>query len=146
MSKINFTKDHFNKLADLALSALFGNVVFNTKMGTPMNIYELMHTTTIGTLNEMRLSLAKAIEKLESQDEWASPDNIQEKLDALKNKKELVNLLIGYKRFQLEQEENARKKKELTEKLAELKESTKTPEDRIKELEAEIAGLDNEEF
>lgn len=146
MAKINFKKENFDKLVSLAAGALFDNVTFTTKMGTPMNISELMHTTTIGTLNEMRLSLAKAIEKLESQDEWVATDDIKDKLDALKNKKELVNLLIGYKRYKLEQEENARKKAELTAKLTELKESQKSPEDKIKELEAELAGIDTEEF
>jgi hypothetical protein len=46
----------------------------------------------------------------------------------------------------MENEANARKKAELEAKLKELKESQKTPEDRIKELEAEISQLDTEEF
>ena len=146
MAKINFTKDHFAKLQNLALGMLFTNEVIMSKMGTPLNIVELLHTTTIGTLNEIRLGLAKAIEKLENQDEWTQTEDIQIKLDGLKLKKELVNLIIGYKRFNLENEANARKKAELEAKLKELKESQKTPEDRIKELEAEISQLDTEEF
>ena len=62
----------------------------------------------------------------------------------MKDAKELVNLIIGWKRYNLELDENARKKEELIEKLAELKESQKTPEDRIKELEAQLKEL--EEF
>lgn len=146
MAKINFTKDHFAKLQHLALGMLFTNEVIVSKMGTPLNIVELLHTTTIGTLNEIRLGLAKAIEKLENQDEWTQTEDIQSKLEGLKLKKELVNLIIGYKRFTLENEANARKKAELEARLKELKESQKTPEDRIKELEAEIAQLDTEEF
>ena len=146
MAKINFTKDHFAKLQHLALSMLFTNEVILTRMNTPLNIVELIHTTTIGTLNEIRLGLGKAIEKLESQDEWTSTEDTQTKLEGLKLKKELVNLIIGYKRFNLENEANARKKAELEAKLKELKESQKTPEDRIKELEAEISQLDTEEF
>ena len=146
MAKINFTKDHFAKLQHLALGMLFTNEVIVSKMGTPLNIVELLHTTTIGTLNEIRLGLAKAIEKLENQDEWTQTEDIQSKLDGLKLRKELVNLIIGYKRFTLENEANARKQAELEAKLKELKESQKTPEDRIKELEAEISQLDTEEF
>jgi len=93
-------------------------------------------------LNEIKAILAKRIEQLESRDEWIDPDN--EKLSQLKEDKELVNLIVGWKRLNLERAENARKKEELSKKLAELKESTKTPEDRIKEMEAELAEL--EEF
>jgi uncharacterized protein (DUF3084 family) len=140
--KINFTKQHMERLLDLANAALFDRSTITTKLGQVLNIYELLHTTSINQLNEIKLSLAKKIEKAESADEWIDPDNA--KLQALKETKELVNLIIGWKRYNLELDENARKKEELSKKLAELKESTKTPEDRIKELEAQLKDL--EEF
>lgn len=138
--KINFTKEHMARLQDLAITALFSKKVFTTKLGQPLNIFELIHTTSINQLNEMKSQVAKKIEKIEDADEWISPDN--DKLQSLKDSKELINLVIGFKRFNAELSENARKKEELTEKLAELKESQKTPEDRIKEMEAELAALD----
>ena len=131
-----------SRLLDLADEALFNKTVVFTKLGQPLNIYELLHTTTINQLNEIKLGLAKKIEKAESADEWVAPDN--DKLQSMKDAKELVNLIIGWKRYNLELDENARKKEELIEKLAELKESQKTPEDRIKEIEAQIKEL--EEF
>lgn len=140
--KINFTKDHMQRLLDLANTALFDRTVVTTKLGQPLNVYELLHTTSINQLNEIKINLAKKIEKIESTDEWIAPDN--DKLQAMKDVKELVNLIIGWKRYNLELNENARKKEELTAKLTELKESTKTPEDRIKELEAQLKEL--EEF
>jgi len=140
--KINFTKDHMARLLDLADEALFNKTTVFTKLGQPLNIYELLHTTSINQLNEIKLGLAKKIEKAESADEWIAPDN--DKLQSMKDTKELVNLIIGWKRYNLELDENARKKEELIEKLAELKESQKTPEDRIKELEAQLKEL--EEF
>lgn len=146
MAKINFTKEHFAKLQQYALGMLFNNEVIFTRMNTPLNIVELLHTTTIGTLNEIRLALAKAIEKLENQDEWTSTEDTQAKLEGLKLRKELVNLIIGYKRFNLENEANARKKAELEAKLKELEESQKSPADKIAELKAEIANIDTEEF
>ena len=146
MAKINFTKEHFAKLQQLALGMLFNNEVILTRMNTPLNIVELLHTTTIGTLNEIRLALTKAIEKLENQDEWTSTEDTQARLEGLKLKKELVNLIIGYKRFNLENEANARKKAELEAKLKELEESQKSPADKIAELKAEIAQIDTEEF
>lgn len=140
--KINFTQEHFDKLQNLATDALFNKVVVTTKLGQPLNIYELLHTTTINQLNEIKSSLAKKIEKMEEGDEWVINDN--DKLEWYKNAKELVNLIIGWKRYNLEVEANKKKKEELSEKLNELKESTKTPEDRIKELEAQLKEL--EEF
>ena len=140
--KINFTKDHMTRLIDLADAALFDQTVIMTKLGQPLNIFELLHTTSINQLNEIKTNLGKKIEKIEASDEWVAPDN--DKLQAMKDTKELVNLIIGWKRYNMELDENARKKEELTKKLAELKESTKTPEDRIKEMEAQLKEL--EEF
>lgn len=139
---INFTKEHLQKLSELALKMLFTNGEIRNKIGTPLSIVELLHTTSINQLNEIKAILAKKIEQQESRDEWIDPDN--EKLTQLKEDKELVNLIVGWKRLNLERAENARKKEELSKKLAELKESTKTPEDRIKELEAQLKEL--EEF
>ena len=142
--KINFTKEHMDRLVDLAAQALFSETTFKTKMGQVLNIFELLHTTSINQLNDMKLSLGNKIARLESKDEWVEVDTTE--LDNLKLAKELVNLIIGWKRFQLEKAENERKRVELSAKLTELKESQKTPEDRIKEIEAELAALDVEDF
>lgn len=139
--KINFTKANMLRLCELANDALFEKKIVTTRLGQVLNIFELIHTISINQLNEIRLSLSKKIEKIEEGDEWTSPDN--DKLQAMKETKELVNLIIGYKRYNMELAENKAKKAELTKKLEELKESTKTPEDRIKELEAELASIDS---
>lgn len=141
--KVNFTKEHFDRLQVLALNMLFKNEVINSKLGQPMNIIDLLHLTTINTLNNLRIGLGKAIENLESQDEWVAGEETQAKLQVLKNQRELVNLIVGYKRYLYEQNKNEELKKELQKSLAALKESQKSPEDKIKELEAQIAALDN---
>ena len=138
--KINFTKEHMSRLVELATDMLFANSCIQTTMGQVLNITELLHTTSINQLNNIKAMLVKKIEKLEGADEWVGEDT--EKLESTRRTKELVNLIIGWKRYQLEISENKKKKEELTKKLAELKESTKTPEDRIKEMEAELAKLD----
>ena len=130
------------RLYDLANEALFDKTNVQTKLGQVLNIYELLHTTSINQLTEIKSSLSKKIEKMEEADEWISPDN--DKLAQMKNLKELVNLIIGWKRYNLEIQENKIKKAELTKKLEELKESQKTPEDKIKDLEAQLKEL--EEF
>lgn len=146
MAKINFTQDHFAQMQHLLLGMLMSNTTITTKLGGELNVVELLHTTTINTLNSIRLGLSKHIENLESKDEWIADNASQEALDKAKAQKELVNLIIGYKRYMLEREETKRKKAALEAKLAELKESQKTPEDKIKELEAELAGLDSTDF
>lgn len=145
MAKINFTKEHFNKMCNLLLGMLLNNAVINSRMGTPINAVELVHTTTINSLNGIRLALSKKIEQLESQDEWVATDATAQQLEVAKTQKELVNLVIGYKRYKMEMEENTKKKAELMAKLKALKESQKSPEDKIKELETELSQIDNVE-
>ena len=142
MGKINFTKEHMLRLYDLANEMLFDNATIQTSMGQVLNIVELLHTTSINQLQNIMSALKKKIDKIEETDEWLAPDN--DKLEELRRMKELINLIIGWKRHNLEISENRKKKDELTKKLNELKESQKTPEDRIKEMEAELAAL--EEF
>lgn len=137
---IHFTKENYENLRKLAADMLFANEVINYGIGQPKSIIELLHTTSIETLNKIKTSLGDKIKDLENKDEWISPDNA--KLDRIRKKKELVNLIIGWKRFNLEKDAQARKKAELTKKLNELKESQKTPADRIKELEAELSSMD----
>lgn len=141
MAKINFTQEHFEKLKAYAVEMLFTQETVTTKLGQTLNIVELLHTTTINTLNGIRLQLAKEIEAIENQDEWVSGEVSQRKLEILKAKKELVNLIIGYKRFIQEQTEIARERASLENELVRLKESQKTPEDKIKEIESKLETL-----
>lgn len=146
MAKINFTKEHFDKLKAYAVEMLFTQETVTTKLGQPLNIVELLHTTTINTLNSIRLQLSKEIETIENQDEWISGNASQRKLENLKAKKELVNLIIGYKRFVQEQTEIARERAHLEDELSRLKESQKTPEDKIKEIESKLETLNTTTF
>lgn len=141
--KINFTKQHYQDLVNLVAQAAMNHVVINTKMGQPLDIVALLHTTSINTLNDIKASLVKKIRGIEDRDEWVDADTVV--LDTLKGQKELVNLIVGWKRWKTEIDENRKKKENLTKKLAELKESTKTPEDRIKEMEAELAAMNDVE-
>ena len=142
MAKINFSETHMNRLKELACKMLFANgVIYSANGLTPLNIVELIHTQTPTQLNNIKAGLDKKINQIESRDEWLDPDN--SKLDTIREARELVNLIVGWKRLNIEKAENARKKEELTKKLAELKESTKTPEDRIKEMEAQLKELED---
>lgn len=144
--KINFTVEHFQRLQQLLLSMLLSNDVVVNKFGQPLNVVELLHVTSIQGLNTIRLSLTKQIENLENQDEWVASPTTQVKLENLKESKELVNLIIGYKRSMQEIAENNAKKAELKAKIAQMKEEAKTPEDRLKEAEAELAAIESPSF
>lgn len=144
--KVNFTSEHYAKMKELAFNMLISNQYVTTKLGVTISIVDLMHTQTINTLNSIRIALSKQIEDLEKQDEWVASNSTQERLSSLKDKKELVNLIIGWKRYNLEVEEIKKKREEITKQLNDLKESQKTPEDKIKELEAELSNLDTENF
>ena len=146
MAKINFKKEHFDKMLNLAVGMLIRNEVVTTKMGQPLNIVELLHTTTIGTLNNIRVAIGKQITSIEERDEWVETNDNQKQLDKLKAQKELVNLIIGYKRYLLEAEETSKRKQELKKELNALKDAQKTPEDKIKELEEELNSLEETEF
>jgi cell division protein FtsB len=141
--KINFTKEHQTKLENLAVKMLINNEVISTNFGQQLNVVEIMHTQTINTLNNIRIALGKHIENLEKQDEWVSDNTQQDLLDSLKEKKEFVNLIIGWKRYNIELAENNKKKEQLTKEIKALKESQKTPEDKIKDLEKQLSELDN---
>ena len=140
MGKINFTPEHMERMKVLLLDMLLNNGVIISGFGNELNACTLLHTTTINNLNKIRIGLGKNIETLENTDEWVNSDN-QHKIQVLKEKKELVNLIIGYKRYMEEVKALEAKRKELEEKLNILKDSQKTPEDKIKEIEAQIAEL-----
>lgn len=144
---INFTKEHYAKLKELAFNMLVSNDTIPTKLGQSLTILELMHATTINTLNGLKQQLQKQIDNLENQDEWASSEHLQSKLNKLKAEKELVNLIVGWKRYSEEREELSEKKKELSIQLKKLKDAQKTPEERIKEIEEQIESINvSEEF
>lgn len=147
MGKINFTKEHFERMKELAVDMLLNNESVTTKMGQILNISELFHTTTVGTLNNIKLGLAKKIEDAENKDEWVSDASDSKYLNLLRKQKELVNLIIGWKRYNMEKETIKSERKALEEELNRLKESQKTPEDKIKDIEEKLNGLkDEEEF
>jgi hypothetical protein len=137
--RINFTKEHEEKLNEFIVEMWREDIVVIGKLGQPMNICELK-VLSPNSLNDLKLIYDKKISSLESKDEWIDPEN--DKLDLYRFIRNGLNLLVGFKRKQIQIAENKAKKAELTKKLTELKESTKTPEDRIKEMEAELAALD----
>lgn len=143
--KINFTKEHKVRLEQLALMMLFGNLVIKGPLGNEYNIQTLLHQTTIGTLQTTYSNLKKEIEKLEGLDTWSQTEYQQQKLAQLKETQELVNLIIGYKKYQAQVASDKQQLAALKAELKELEESNITPEEKIKALKAKIEGFGSEE-
>lgn len=139
MGKINFTPEHSAKLKELAVKALFDGETFKpTGLGNENTIHDLIHNVSVDTLTKYHANVKKQVAEIENLDEWNLTDYQQRKAASLKKTQELVNLIIGYRRSEIEK---AAEKKALQEKLSlykQLKEEAKTPEERMKELEAEI--------
>lgn len=146
MAIINFKKEHFERMKELAIEMLLDNGGVQTKMGQQLGISELLHTTTINTLNSIRVSIDSKIKTLNNQDEWTASDATQREIADLTKTRELVNLIIGYKRYNMEKEQTERQRFMLKAELKSLKEAQKTPEDKIKEIEEKLSALDTSEF
>ena len=141
MGKVNFTTENKSRLEELATKFLFGNLPIQGPMGTSMRVGDLLHNTSISSLVSMNSHLKKQIASMSDLDEWSCTDADTWKLERLKETQELVSLVIGYKKWLAEQEEISEKKAELAARIDALKESQKTPAERIAELESQLADL-----
>lgn len=141
MGKVNFTTENKSRLEELATKFLFGNLPIQGPMGTWMRVEDLLHNTSINSLVSMNSHLKKQIASMSDLDEWSCTDADTWKLERLKETQELVSLTIGYKKWLAEQEEISEKKAALAAQIDSLKESQKTPAERIAELESQLANL-----
>ena len=141
MGKVNFTTENKSRLEELATKFLFGNLPIQGPMGTSMRVEDLLHNTSVNSLVSMNSHLKKQIASMSDLDEWSCTDADTWKLERLKETQELVSLVIGYKKWLAEQEEISEKKAALAAQIDSLKESQKTPAERIAELESQLANL-----
>lgn len=141
MGKINFTTENKSRLEELATKFLFGNLPIQGPIGTSMRVEDLLHNTSVNSLVSMNAHLKKQIASMSDLDEWSCTDADTWKLERMKETQELVSLVIGYKKWLAEQEELSEKKAALAAQIDSLKESQKTPAERIAELEKQLADL-----
>lgn len=142
MTQINFTKEHLTQLQTSLMQLMFKNQTIKGMMGTTINAHQLLNETSIKTLQQLYIATSKDIENQSKLDRWSMTNYQQTKLDDLKSTAELLDLLIGYKKSEALREANFIKLKEKKELLQTLKDQSKTPEVKIKELEAEISELE----
>lgn len=125
-----FTKTHFDNLSQLIIEALFKDKTFYNNLNMPITVYDLVNNTTINSLTSMYSKALRKLNEVEQQNEWKETDTTE-----LIKTTQLLNLLIGYKTYSNEVKERNEKKKLLEEKLNTLKEASKSPEEKIKEIE-----------
>jgi hypothetical protein len=144
MNKINFTKEHQTSLEKLFVDLSFNAETLTGRFGSnAVSPYDLLHNTSLGSLRAVHNELKATITKEEANtDEWTQSETTQRQLTMKKKWLEFIHLLIGYKRFEAEKAENAKVIREKKKLLQELKESTKTPAERISELEKEINDIE----
>lgn len=146
-SKVNFSADHKAELNKLFLSLSFAGHVLTGKFGAnALNPYDMLHHASISTLKSLYNQLKKEISAAEdTEDDWTSSSYEQSQLALKKRWKQFIHLVIGYKKAEAEKAENRAAVKQMKAKLTELKESNKTPEEKIKELEASIAEMEGDD-
>ena len=125
-----FTKTHFDNLSQLIIEALFKDKTFYNNLNMPITVYDLVNNTTINSLTSMYSKALRKLNEVEQQNEWKETDTTE-----LIKTTQLLNLLIGHKTYSNEVKEKEKEKKLLEEKLNTLKEASKSPEEKIKEIE-----------
>ena len=140
--KINFTKEHEEKLDKFIVKMWKEDITVTGKLGQPLNICELK-TLSPNSLNDLKLIYDKKISNLESKDEWIK-NSENDKLDLFKFIREGLNLLVGFKRKAIELNEIAQEREKLIAERNKLLESKKTPDDLIKDIDDKLKEL--EEF
>lgn len=100
--KVNFTQEHFERMKNLLVEMLLNNeTISDSFVVGSSNVEKLLHTTSIFRLVSIRRYLVKQIEPLKKLNGEAN----QAKLENLKKKKDLISLIISYKRYKFESEE-----------------------------------------
>jgi len=137
MSKVVFTKEQAAELKSVYVDLSFKGIAlsgkFNANTLTP---YDLLTSTNVNTLINLRGQLKKEISSFEEDhDEFTATDYQRKQNEQKKMWERFLYLLIGYKRAQEQKADAEKELKELRIKAKELKEQNMTPEDKIKALE-----------
>lgn len=137
-----FTEGHLVTLRDWVLDAVLdSNFYVSGPFGQQYTVFDLLHNLTVNSLRVLHKSLSKKVEDLKGGDSWG--DTNLDAICTITKKKDLVNLIIGYKLWKEEQELNNQKIEQIEQQIADIKESQKTPEQLLSELEAKLKELKN---
>lgn len=137
-----FTASHLSELKEVYTELSFSGEVIDGPMGAnKLSPYDILHNSSISSLQNVYIRLKKNIEGKADLDEWSMSEYQQRQIKMMENWKQFVHLMIGYKKWQAENQSNAAKKRELTAKYKQLKEDLLTPEEKLLQIQAEIEAL-----
>jgi beta-lactamase class D len=137
---MNFTEEHLRQLKELVFLAVVKNYIIVGKLGQQFTVGDLMMSSLV-TLRNLRKHLQQVISNF-TEDEWEEKSLVtQDQETYCKNSYNLVNLMLGYRINEAKIQEKEAQKAELQERINAIKESTKTPEEKLQELERELDSL-----
>ena len=142
MNKINFTEKNSERLANLAVGLLFSGEIFKGLLGTEHTVYDLVHNTSINSFKKLEEKLRKELADAGTEDIWDIDPNKKDALIKLEAQVEFVTVLRGYKIYQSQQHSIEMKKALLEREIQKVEEISKTPEQKIAELKAQLAMLE----
>ena len=140
MKKINFTEENERELRSLIADSVLNKCVYLGPMGQEYNVFDFVNGMAVSSLRSISQFVQNKISKLSVADEWIENPNV-EKIAELETERLLLSLIIGWKLYQQQLEENAKEKERLTKQLNDLIEAQKNPEDLIAELRKKIEEL-----
>jgi uncharacterized protein (DUF342 family) len=141
MAKVNFTTEHMGRLKVLALLFLMAGTIFKGAISTSLNVFQLIHDTTVNSLRTLYTNLEKEIAGLKKLSKWDMNDYQQKRLTKLEEQLEFLDLLIGFKLYKEQVAENKKLIAAKKAELLELEDSMLKPEDRINKLKDELKEL-----
>ena len=141
MTKINFTPEHKARLDVLLLAMLFGNLIVKSVLGTELTAQSLLNDSTINTLQTLLGNFKRAIENLENVDAWNMSSDQEKKLQELKDTKELINLVIGYRKYTEQVASEKQQVRKLKAELSRIKAENTTPAEKMKAIEEKILSM-----
>lgn len=137
---MNFTEEHLRQLKELVFLAVVKNYIIVGKLGQQFTVTDLMMSSLV-TLRNLRKHLQQVISNF-TEDEWEEKSLVtQDQETYCKNSYNLVNLMLGYRINEAKIQEKEAQKAKLQERIDAIKESTKTPEEKLQELEKELNSL-----
>lgn len=137
---MNFTEEHLRQLKELVFLAVVKNYIIVGKLGQQFTVTDLMMSSLV-TLRNLKKHLQQVISNF-TEDEWEEKSLVtQDQETYCKNSYNLVNLMLGYRINEAKIQEKEAQKAKLQERIDAIKESTKTPEEKLQELEEELKSL-----
>jgi hypothetical protein len=139
-NRINFTIEDQVKLRTLLADFVLEGVTFKGSLNSFTTVYDLVHNHSLNTLKRLFTTLSNIVKnKKEATVRWETKESEE---DALINKQiEFIELLIGYKLAQAQNETIEAQKARIQAQIDQIDQESKSPEDLKRDLQEELKAL-----